>query len=481
MPPSLKKSALFQTLLEGMFDEVYIYHVSTMSLAEVSETVYTNSGLDLEALSNKPVESLLHISQEFLNHHLQVAASDSSVGAKSKPAIVYVDGSQLKILNVKSGGDNYLVVIKNDASSKESISRALNESEMRFQAIVSNTPGMACQFRMDAEGDIQFDYLSEHSVELLGFSPEELKLNPKLFYDMMNPRDRTLLKMRLKLSRVELSTVNWDGRVWIDSWQDTKWINMRSTTRKLANGDIQWDGFVTNITQSMDEKFEIEESRRRLSELTAHMNHIKEDERHKIACEIHDDLGGNLTAIKIGLSSVMQAIANNEKVNMAKLKHLEKIVDGTFESIHRISSDLRPNIIELGIIAALEWQSEEFHKQYNIQCDFTTSEPEIDVTPDQAMALFRICQEAMSNIAKYAEANAVTVRLTKLNNDIEMVVVDNGIGIKPVDKLKEDSFGLRGMQERVTALNGQFKISRLRAGKRGTQVTVKLPIIKSEN
>lgn len=467
-----------QSLLFGIFDEVYLVDAESMKLVAVSESVYSNTGLDLQALQDKSLDELLEISQEALLHQMQLESNQVYLDQSlSEASILYHHEIQLKVLHIHSTDHPYLLIIKNDASSKEAIAKALRESELRFQAIVSNTPGLVCQFQLDEEGDIQFLYLSDRCNELLGFSPDQLKLNSKLFYEMMNPRDKTLLKMRLKYSRSELSMLNWDGRVWIDDWQDTKWINMRSLPRTLSDGSIRWEGFITNITQSMQEKFEMEESRRRLAELTMHMNDIKEAERHKISCEIHDDLGGNLTAIKIGLASIMQRVSNGQEVTMEKLIQLDEIVDGTYDAIHRISSDLRPNILNLGIVAALDWQSREFEKQYGIPCLFTVSEQDIHVQPDQAMALFRICQEAMSNIAKYAKATEVTLNLLKLPNEIEMVISDNGVGIKPSDKLKDNSFGLRGMQERVAALNGNFKISRLRGDKQGTQVNVKLPII----
>jgi len=483
MAKHLKKAVFLQAILRDIFDEAYIFDLDLMQLIAVSNSVLVNTGLSLDALQSKSFESLLGINQEVLQLHMKLEENQFDIKHPLKASnILYLNETQLKTLIIQESFDNqknqkaYLLVIKNDASSKEAIAKALRESELRFQAIVSNTPGLVCQFKLDSEGEIQFVYLSDRCNELLGFSADQLKLNSKLFYEMMNPRDRTLLRMKMKLSRVELSMLNWDGRVWIADWQDTKWINMRSIPRILTDGSIQWEGFITNITQSMQEKFEIEESRRRLSELTTHMNTIKEHERNKIACEIHDDLGGNLTAIKIGLSSIMQRVKNGQEISLEKLNHLDAIVDSTYESIHRISSDLRPNILELGIVAALEWQSKEFEKQFNIPCQFKVSEQDIKVSPDQAMAMFRICQEAMSNIAKYANATLVNVNLNKLNNEVEMVVLDNGIGIKPGDKLKGNSFGLRGMQERVAALNGHFKISKLRAGKQGTSVNVKLPI-----
>lgn len=478
MLTGLNQSLLYKTLMQGMFDETYIFDKSSMRLLAASDSAVANHGVDFAALQKKTLNALLGVAVDFFKRHVEALENQSDLVIEAQPLLIRLNGSQLNLFSFKNNQDDLLIVIKNDANSTEAMERTLRESEMRFQAIVSNTPSLVCQFRLDPEGLIQFDYLSGHSVELLGFTDEQLKQTPALFYKMINPKDRSLLRMRLKLSSEELSQINWDGRVWIDSWQDTKWINMRATPRKLNNGDVQWDGFITNITQSMDEKFEIEESKRRLSELTAHMNNIREDERKKIACEIHDDLGGNLTAIKIGLASIMQQASAGQAINLDKLKHLDEIVDGTYASVHRISRDLRPNIIELGIVAALEWQSNEFEKQYNIPCHFKMNEPEIEVTNEQALALFRICQEAMSNIAKYAMATQVEVLINQLKQDVEMYVIDNGVGIKPIDKLKDHSFGLRGMQERTAALNGSFKVSRLRAGKRGTQVYVKLPILK---
>ena len=265
--------------------------------------------------------------------------------------------------------------------------------------------------------------------------------------------------------------------MWIDDWQDTKWINVRSIPRVLNNGVIQWEGIMTNITQSKNEKHEIEQSHRDLAELSAHMDQIKEQERSRISREIHDDLGGNLTAIKIGLSSIINQLGAGQKVSVEQARNLESIVDNTFEAVHRISRDLRPNILDLGIVAALEWQSKEFEKQLDIAFRFSCSQVEVPVTADQAIALFRIYQESISNIAKHAKATVVSVNLSASAHEIEMTISDNGVGIKSSDMLKVNSFGLRGMQERVAALNGSFNIANSsNPGKPGTVITIRFPI-----
>lgn len=355
-----------------------------------------------------------------------------------------------------------------------SLESAFGELESRFQAIVSNVPGLVFQFSTDEKGRIEFAYLSEACKALLGITSDELKREPSLFTEMMLSTDQAQFEEGLRACTKEFKVLNWEGQIWIEEWQDYKWINLRASPRRGEANQVHWDGIMTNITQSKREKQEIEESRRRLAELTAYMEQVKEQERIRIAREIHDDLGGNLTAIKIGLGSVIKKLSSGQNVSPERLKSLESIVDSTFEAAHRISSDLRPDVLELGIVAALEWQARKFEEQMSIPCAFTASQTEIRVTTDQAIALFRICQEAMSNIAKYAKANHIEVTIGMENDEIAMCVCDDGIGLKQGDELKKNSFGLRGMQERAAALKGSFSVGR--NAPQGTRIEVKIPL-----
>jgi two-component system, NarL family, sensor histidine kinase UhpB len=243
--------------------------------------------------------------------------------------------------------------------------------------------------------------------------------------------------------------------------------------KKFANGMVQWSGIMTNITQSKLEKVELEDSRERLAALSDHLNTIKEQERGRISREIHDDLGGNLTVIKMGLTSLLKSLPAEQTMLIEKIQDLKVIVDKTFDTAHRISGDLRPNILELGIVAALDWQSKEFEKQMDIPCYFVTNNQDGKGTAEQATTLFRVCQEAMSNIAKYAKATRVDVALLFGKEEIKMYITDDGVGINPGDVMKPNAFGLRGMEERVVALQGKFSIEK--ATDKGTNVIVSLP------
>ncbi len=479
MFPSADAQLFLKAMMLSVSDEVYLIDASTMKLVYVSENAQKNIGTDLENLQQQSIDGLLGVSKQALRNHVKHSKSQAhfiEVSLDQDPVIGNTDDYQLRVMLMQANQIEYILVIKNNLTSNERTLQALNESESRYQAIVANTPGMVFQFRQDGDGEIAFMYLSEGSKALLGIEPEELLQNSKHFYSIMNARDHSVLRTRMKTSATELCLLDWEGRVWIDGWQDNKWINLRATPRKLSNGVIVWDGIMLNISQSKKEKFEIEQSRRDLAELTAHINTIREDERRKIAREIHDDLGGNLTAIKMGLSSLIDQPKTEPSAMLEHTKGLLSVVDHTFETVHRISGNLRPNILDLGIVDAVEWQTKEFEKQLAIPCQFTCNQAEIVVATDQAMALFRICQEAMSNIAKYAQATQVSVDLHASANSLMMTITDNGVGIKSVDKLKTDSFGLRGMQERAIALHGSFRISKPITSKQGTVITVKVPI-----
>jgi two-component system, NarL family, sensor histidine kinase UhpB len=477
--PMVDIQLCIKSLMLASSDEIYLIDAKTMQIVYVSESAQKNTGFDLKAAKLQKLDHLLGVSKNALQTHIKSNLSNSEyveIKQNQKPISGLGGDFQLRTMLLQTDETQYVLVIKSALTSNEKTVQALNESESRYQAIVSNTPGMVFQFKQDSEGEIQFLYLSEGSRPLLGFEPEQLYENATLFFSILNSRDHANLNARMKKSANEFCVLDWEGRVWIDGWQDNKWINIRATPRKLNNAEVVWDGIMFNITQSKKEKLDLENSRRDLAELTAHINSIREDERKRIAREIHDDLGGNLTAIKMGMSSILDRLQANPDTLQEHIASLLFIVDETFNTVHKISGNLRPNILDLGIVDAIEWQTKEFVKHVNTPCKFTCNTAEIPLSNDQSMALFRICQEAMSNIAKYAQATEVGVDLNADEDNVVMTIIDNGIGIKSDDRLKTSSFGLRGMQERAAALHGTFRISKPVESKQGTMITVKLPI-----
>lgn len=470
LPQLPNASLILDALLLGGLDEVYLIDASSMRLIYVSENALKNTRYDRDRLYEVGIDHLLGLSQQSLQSHLESHRGHSyfiEIQQNHTPLIGHIEHSQLRAMVLQSNQQEFILIVKNNVKPPS--------NNTALQAMVAHAPAVVFQFQLDSQGEIEFIYLTEGCQALLGLKAEELVNDSSRFFALMSAKDRNALRKQLKQSVAELTSLNWEGKIWIESWQDNKWLDVRAMPRLLSDGVTQWEGIMTNITRSKLEKNEIERSRRELGELTAHINKIKEQERNVIAREIHDDLGGNLTAIKIGLASMINRMSAGKDFSVEQAKMLESIVDSTFEAVHRISSNLRPNILDLGIVAALDWQAKEFEKQFDLQCTFSANQTEVTLTSDQAITLFRIFQESISNVVKHAHATRVEVNLMAGKHDIVMTVIDNGVGLKPSDMLKTNSFGLRGMRERAAALHGSFKATQSTAG--GTLITLKLPVL----
>ncbi len=350
---------------------------------------------------------------------------------------------------------------------------ALDEITNRFKAIVSNIPSLVFQCTLNNRNDIVFNYLSDGCYALLGAHSDILFKAPERLIEIILPEDRESFFKSMHESAENRSAWNWEGGLWIEEWQDIKLVNLRASAMLNAQGQVQWCGLITNITQSKKEKKELERSNQQLEELSSHMALVKEQERLHIAREIHDNIGGNLSAIKIGISSLIKGLEKQQPALIEKAMKLEELVDSTFDDTHKITADLRPGVLELGIVAALEWHAREFENRMGIPVSFKTNEENLELDMDSAIVLFRVCQEANTNTAKYAKAGSIEVELMHQADEIVLQISDDGIGIKPEDKLKKHAFGLRGMVERVQAVGGRISIEPGLIA--GTKILVRLP------
>ncbi len=354
-----------------------------------------------------------------------------------------------------------------------SIQSALQKSEVLFQAITSNLPGVVFQFLLTASDRTGFPYVSDASETLLGLPPRVLTDHPELFPDLILPDDRKSYHQLMITSAEQLSTWNWEGCIQVKGDSDIKWISLRATPRKLLDGATIWDGIMINITRNKLAEREIARSREQLAELSSYLQKIKEQERARIAREIHDDIGGTLTAIKCELFPCLDGTAKKPEFYQQKARSIDCLVDRVMESTRRISLDLRPGILDCGIVAAVQWQAKEFSDRTGISCKVSCGEEEIPLDSDLAIAIFRIFQETLTNIAKHSRATRIQVKLFELDKLVLLEVSDNGCGIKTSDLEKQDSFGIRGMRERCQQLKGNFHISG--DSDKGTKVTILIP------
>ena len=348
----------------------------------------------------------------------------------------------------------------------------LKESEARFRALAANLPGMVFQLQLEPDSGLRFVYVSEGCDKLFGLKQHEMFSTPLRFMEVIDAADRGTLERALEESAACCASLNWEGR--IRKKGQTKWINLRSTPQRLDNGGIQWQGIATDITRSKETEGKLRRSREQLSELSYHLEGAKEEERERIARDIHDELGSTLVAIKIETALLNAKLPGQPPGLHEKAHAIEEMVDRAMSTVSRVARELRPGILkEFGLPAAIECQAEDFSQRTGIVCRVQCDEEGVDLDEKTSLALFRILQEALTNVAKHAHASLVVVRLRREKGYSVLEIRDNGRGISEADMNKPKSFGLRGIRERISSLNGEFSIAPAEQG--GSHITLRVP------
>lgn len=217
---------------------------------------------------------------------------------------------------------------------------------------------------------------------------------------------------------------------------------------------------------------ELKKSLEQLHNLAKYTEKAREYERKSIARELHDDLGQALTAVKIDLGIIRHSV--QEENVLSKIDKLSTLVGDTIKTVQRLTSQLRPEIIDdLGLEAAIDWYAKEFGSRNAIEIRLDI-EPEIPISPDNSITLFRIMQESLTNIARHSCASCIEIKLSRLENAINFRIADNGVGMPEAKRNSKKSFGLIGMHERAITLGGTFEINS-ESGK-GTVVNLNFPV-----
>lgn len=227
---------------------------------------------------------------------------------------------------------------------------------------------------------------------------------------------------------------------------------------------------------------ELKKSHKELQLLLDRQQNSREEERRIIARDLHDELGQVLATLKIDVSMLRKKVGSNGKqlqsdVVSSELTSIIKLIDKINRSVRRISSGLRPEILdELGLIEAIRWHIQEFEKRYAIKCSVKLPTNSLSIDNKSSIALFRIIQEALNNVAKHSEASHVTVQMKIENDSLYLEIKDNGKGLAPESIKSSGSLGIIGLRERVRLLNGKFNIDGQPG--RGTIVSVNIPFKK---
>ena len=353
----------------------------------------------------------------------------------------------------------------------------ISPKPLRLDNFIANLPCMAFQLLLGSDNSFSFSYIGDGSQALLGISPEDLKADINLFLKLIHPEDSLAFTQSMLHSAQNLSFWSWEGRVTLADGE-LKWLTLGSSPQTRADGQVEWEGLVVNVTQTKLDEIELLRSQQQLREFSSHIQDAKEQERLRIAREVHDEIGGLLTAIKMDLAWMKERLPKSKKILTDKTTTIENLVDKAMTAARNLAHSLRPGYLDsFGIVAAIEMEAGEFEQRTGIKCllSHNDEELEIDLHPDASIALFRIFQESLTNIMKHAQATEVRIMIQNSPQSIELTISDNGRGFSQDARLKPRSFGLRGIQERVAHFGGQVSFSS--APGQGTTVSVIVPHI----
>jgi PAS domain S-box-containing protein len=253
------------------------------------------------------------------------------------------------------------------------------------------------------------------------------------------------------------------------------WNFLRINPIYDANNQLtHFVGFQNDITERKKIEQEIRDTNDSLRYLSSHLENIREEERSEISREIHDELGQELTGLKMSLESIKKKTAHDLDLFYQSVDAIE-LVNTTINTVRRIATELRPGILDdLGLEAAVEWHTKEFEKKSGIPCKLSTENLSEHYTKQQSISVFRIFQESMTNIGRHAKASEVKIHLYEQNKKLFLTVDDNGVGFKlKLDKLR--SLGIIGMRERARIIQANFDIGKSDLG--GTKVSLEVPLL----
>jgi PAS domain S-box-containing protein len=366
-----------------------------------------------------------------------------------------------------------IVINSRDVTDRKLAERISRENAEEFRCLFEGAPvGMliaSAETRILKTNGAFCRMLGYHEAELLG----------RLTLDLTHPDDRDATNAAVQAVVAEETPNYRMEKRFLAKNGRTVWVDAAVTVVRGDLGEPLYGmGIFQDITVQKQAAAQLRASRERSRQLAMYVVQAREDERSRIAREIHDGLGQVLTGLKMGLESLASDCSGNH-LSRAKIGRqiakMSRIVRGSIGSVKEISAQLRPGILDqLGLPAAIEWQAHEFESNTGIKCAIAKMPASLTLAAEQSTAVFRVFQEILTNVARHAQASAVSVSLGTGPRWLTLSVRDNGVGLRKNKLDDPGAMGVIGMRERASLLSGTIQFRGVRG--KGTTVTLRLPI-----
>jgi len=370
---------------------------------------------------------------------------------------------ELTVTAVHDNGSEFFCAFLRDISERKKANEELRKSEQRYRSLIeqASDPIMITDFQGN------FKDVNESLCSLFGYTKDELlNMNLRALLDPGELEVKPVAFDRLAAGHhvfSERRMMHADGSI----------IDVEANVKPIGDGMVL--AIARNVTDRKKVQIELEKSHEQLRKLSARMETIREDERTHIAREIHDELGQQLTGLKMDISSLRKKVPDENKGAHKKIAAMMTLLDGTMATVRHISSQLRPGILDdLGLVDAINWQGIEFEKRTGVQCIFQSRLKARTFEKELSTGVFRVYQETLTNVARHAKATKVNTTLEVNNDHIILRVQDDGKGFNEAAVKNKNTLGLLGMKERALMFGGYLNIES-EAGK-GTLVSLRVPM-----
>ena len=354
---------------------------------------------------------------------------------------------ELIVKRDETGSPKMITGFMIDITREKEAMDALRISELKHRTLIEQAPDGI--FVFNARGEIVNANTS--GSRMIGFSIDEIL---SMTVDQIVQTDE-LDKMPIRYQELEENKTLFSERTFC--CKNGKEILVEVSGTKLPDGLYQV--ICRDITERKANEILLNESRQQLRNLATHLQKVREEERTDIAREIHDEMAQLLTALKLDIAYIKSKLSHENQMLIEKIREAENISNTIINTVRRIASRLRPvQLDELGLAAALEWQTKEFELRTGIKSVFTTDIAELQLTKEESIGIFRIYQESLTNILRHSEASEVHTSFTFHETYVQLTVRDNGKGFDTESVKSKKRFGLLGMKERVEIINGELDI-----------------------
>ncbi len=463
----LESEEKFRIIIEQASDGIFIADTDTY-FVDVNTAGCRMTGYTLAELQKIRFTDIIP-PEDLITNPVTITKVQTGSSIINERRLLRKDGSIIDVeISAKRLADGRYQSFARDITERKKAAEKLQQSEQKYKLLFYNNP---LPMWMATIPELDIIDVNEAAIKQYGYTKDEfLKLNAR---DMRPAEDIEHFENEVKKMIPGINNI----RSWRHKKKNGTIVHVEIYSHEIMyEGKRVWLGLSHDVTEKFLAKELLQKSYEDIRQLAFNLQSIREDERTNIAREIHDELGQQLTGLKMDLHWLTRKINSNDNEVNDKMKESINLINATITSVRKIATDLRPSILDdLGLQAALEWQGEEFEKRSGTKVDFINNAGEVAVQPKVATGIFRIYQELLTNIARHANADLVKAVLDIDDNRLFFTINDNGIGFDIETIKNKKTLGLLGIKERTLLLGGTYEFKSKRG--EGSITAISIPLI----